>query len=529
MTQELLAPPATLDLAFEALDQGSPVAMVDRGWRLVYLNAAFERLFALAPGNCRGRALFEVLPELSRAEPRLQQALREGENAAVEVQSPARALWVEVRIRRLSNDGCALFFADISERHRRQHELQLLSRAGRRLAESLDVGKTLQAIGALLVPAVADWYGVDLLDEDGKLRSVTVSHRDPHRLAFAQQLRERYPVQPDALYGIYKVARTGEPDLVPHVSEEMLSAAAHDDEHLRLLGVLALRSWMCVPLSARGQRLGVLTLVAAESGRNYGPQDLIFAQDLADRVAMALDNARLYAEAQQAVRVREDVLAVVSHDLKSPLAAINLSAAHLWRWASDSKARRLLENIQRTTGRMNRLLGDLLDTARIGSGQFDIEPCACPVAELVGEAFELLQPVAEERKRLLQLELKIEEGLAVACDRGRILQVIENLISNAIKFCRPGDRITLSAERVGEKVRIAVADTGQGIPPESLPHLFDPYWSGQEHRKFGTGLGLYIGQGILAAHGGRLLVVSRVGRGSSFYFDLPLAEPAADS
>jgi signal transduction histidine kinase len=526
VAQDLLSPPASLDLAFEALDHGSPVAMVDSGWRMVYANAGFERLFKIPPGSCRGRRLFETLPMMQAddAWAQLQQACQSSDNTVFEAHFPAGALWAEVRICRLSTGGRALFFTDISERHRRQQELQLLGEAGRRLGESLDLEETLQAIGALLVPAVADWYGVDLLD-DGDLRSVAVAHRDPCKLAFAQQLRQRYPVQPDAPYGIYKVARTGEPDLVQRVDEAMLVNSAHDAEHLRLLRALALHSWMCVPLNARGQRLGVLTLVAAESGRAYGVEDLAFAQDLADRIALALDNARLYADAQQAVRVREDVLAVVSHDLKNPLAAINLSAAHLWQWATDSKARRLLENIQRTTGRMNRLLGDLLDMARIGSGQFDVEPGACPVAELLREAVELLQPVAEERKRLLQLDLKVVEGMAVTCDRGRILQVIENLLSNAIKFCRPGDLITLSAAPVGQAVRIAVADTGQGIPPEALPRLFDPYWSGQEHRKFGTGLGLYIGQGILAAHGGRLQVSSRVGKGSTFFFDLPLAEP----
>ena len=285
-----------------------------------------------------------------------------------------------------------------------------------------------------------------------------------------------------------------------------------------------MRSWMLVPLTARGQRIGVLTLVAAESGRQYGQDDLAFAENLAGRIALAIDNAKLYQQAQKAVQLREDVLAIVSHDLKSPLSSINLSAGHLWQWTSDHKARRLLENIQRSASRMSRLLLDLLDMARIGSGQFSIETDDCPVVGLLQEAAEMLEPAAEYRGRQLRVCIGVEDGLIVQCDRSRLLQVLENLLSNAIKFCRPGDTITLRAAPDPHGVRIAVEDTGQGIPEEAIPHLFDPYWSGSEHRKLGAGLGLYISRGILDAHGARLTVESQVGEGSTFSFTLPVQQ-----
>lgn len=659
MATELSHPAWSAARAAEVLEQAGAVLVVDAGWRILYANAALERLAGLPRAHALDQELWEVFP--AAADPagdcrrQLQQAMRSRVPAEFEAHYPPRQLWLEVRAvplgdgaltillkdatdRRRARDalaeaeqhsrlllnstgegllgvdtegrctfvnpaalkllgyanpeelvgrplhplihhtrpdgapyslsecpiyrgfhhgeavhvdaepfwrrdgssflaeyrshpvlragqlaGAVVLFTDVTSRRRREAELRLLGEAGSRLAQSLDFEQTLENIGELVVPALADWYGVDLIESDGTLRAVTVAHRDPAKRALAQTLRERYPPDPGVNYGIYQVARSGEPELVPMVPEELLLAAAQDAEHLQLLRNLALRSWMCVPLIARGQRIGVLTLIAAESGRVYGQEDLVFAQNLAGRIALAIDNARLYEQAQQAVKVREDVLAIVSHDLKSPLSAINLSAGRLWEGTDDHRSRRLLENIQRATTRMNRLLLDLLDMARIGSGQFSVEPEPCSVAGLLTEATELLQPAAEDRGRTLRLCLAVDESVRVECDRNRLLQVLENLLSNAIKFCRPGDTITLRADPVAGGVCIAVEDTGQGIPAEAVPHLFDPYWSGHEHRKLGSGLGLYISRGILRAHGGRLEVESEVGRGSRFYFVLPEA------
>ena len=285
-------------------------------------------------------------------------------------------------------------------------------------------------------------------------------------------------------------------------------------------------SYLAAPLVGRnGRTLGVIQLWGKKDGKFSDGDEAILTQ-LAQMCSVALENARLYKAAQDATRARDDLVAIVSHDLRNPIHTINMAAAFLLEVAPPDDrrvtSRRQIEVIQRSANRANRLISDLLDVARIQAGGMAVEPVPVETASLVQEAVEAATPLATGKK--LRLEREVPENLLAVCsDRDRVLQVFGNLIGNAIKFTPEGGQITIRAENETLAVKFAVCDTGPGIPPEHLPHVFDRYWQAKSTDKLGTGLGLSIAKGIVEAHGGRIWVESEPGQGASFLFTLPSA------
>lgn len=236
------------------------------------------------------------------------------------------------------------------------------------------------------------------------------------------------------------------------------------------------------------------------------------------------ERKRMEHELELAVRTREDLLSVVSHDLRSPLSTVQLSSTILLgHYGGDARARRHLDLIIRACTRIESLIDDLLDTSLIREGRFQLDSHRERIDEVARETIELQQPLAAEKGLAIAYDSDIE-GTHVMCDRDRILQVFANLVGNAIKFCRAGDTLRITARRDGACVRFCVEDSGPGIPAEALAHLFEPYWSRPEHATQGAGLGLYIVRGIIESHGGRVWAESEPGRGARFMFTLPISE-----
>jgi signal transduction histidine kinase len=234
------------------------------------------------------------------------------------------------------------------------------------------------------------------------------------------------------------------------------------------------------------------------------------------------DRSQVEEELHRAVAARDEVLAIVSHDLRNPLGAVQLSATLLGELGLDERARKHLEMIQRAARSMNHLIDDLLDTARIDAGTLALDVRPEPVTAVMAELRERYEPLARDRGVELQVTCEAP-GVAILGDRDRVLQVFGNLIGHAFKLCRAGDAVSIACRLAGAEVEFSVADTGPGIAPELVPHLFDPSWSAPPHAQRGIGLGLYLARGIVERHGGRIWVAARPGAGTAFWFTLPRA------
>jgi signal transduction histidine kinase/CHASE1-domain containing sensor protein/ActR/RegA family two-component response regulator len=394
------------------------------------------------------------------------------------------------------------------------------------LASSLDYEQTLRALAVFAVPHVADWCAVDVLGDDGKLRRLAVAHVQPEKVVWAQEIERRYPTDPEAPHGVPNVVRTGRSELYAEITDEMLARGARDEEHLRILRDVGFTSVMIVPLVARGRPSGAMTFVTAESGRRYGPPDLAFAEDLAHRAALSVDNARLYKEAQEANRLKDEFLATLSHELRTPLTSVLGWAKLLRSEALDEKtAARAVEAIERNAEAQTRLINDLLDVSRVITGKLRLEVKATELGGVVEAAVESVRPAAEARGVRLDVRLDPSAG-PVSGDADRLQQVVWNLLSNAIKFTPGGGHVEVILTRANGNAEIAVADTGRGIAPEFLPHVFDRFRQADQRitREFGgLGLGLAIARHLVELHGGTITAASEgVGRGATFRVRLPL-------
>ena len=419
---------------------------------------------------------------------------------------------------------------ELQQQSRKRAELAnrqaaFLSEASAALASSLDYEATLRTVAELAVPHIADWCAVDIVDEQGRVQRLAVAHVDPARVEMARTLQDRYPDDPDAPGGIRQVIRTATPAMYPTITDAMLVATARDPEHLRAMRELTIRSVIMVPLVAHGRTFGALTFVHAESGRQYTDADFRFAQDVAYRSALAVENARAYKQVNAVNRAKDEFLATLSHELRTPLNAV-LGWARMLRdgTISPGKTPRALEVIERNAVAQLGLVEDLLDLSRIITGKFRLNIAPVDLAAAIDAAVEAIQPAATAKGITIDIVAEEGSGMMVG-DEARLQQVVWNLLANAIKFTPASGRVTVSRRRRGVDVEVAVVDTGEGIDPDVLPFVFDRFRqgdSGTTRTHMGLGLGLAIVRHIVELHGGRVSVSSDGrGTGSAFRMSLP--------
>jgi signal transduction histidine kinase/FixJ family two-component response regulator len=426
-------------------------------------------------------------------------------------------------------------FSDITERRRQEAAQRFLAEASAALASSLEYETTLAGVARLAVPLLGDWCVIDLFEEDGSICRVAIAHRDPLKAGLVTDLRIGLPRDRTSTSGTQRLLRAGMPQLFPEVTEEVLEAISADSVQLEALRGLGLTSGMCVPLVARGRTLGLLVLFTAESGRRYTPADLALAEEVARRAAIAVDNARLYRQAQDALRMRDEFISSVSHDLKTPLTTIKGLAQLLRRQAQridDPQAERLVEglaNIDSVTKKMTTLIGDLLDVTRLQSGRpLELQREPVDLVALARDSVAEHQAIAEGHT--LRLVAEVPE-LVGTWDVARLERVLSNLLSNAIKYSPNGGTITVSVEREGGHerdswARLTVQDQGVGIPAADLPHIFERFRRGRNVGRIeGTGLGLAGVRRIVEQHGGTIAVDSHEGAGTTVTVRLPLEPP----
>ena len=410
----------------------------------------------------------------------------------------------------------------LEEKIRAEHaaaRLEILAGASSALAATPDYEDALRQLAAYCVATVADYAISYSIEKDGTIRRVGIAHAVPEKQPLAEELASIGAPELDDEHGAGAVLRTGEPVLVTEIPDGMLERAAQNERHLEVLRKLGPRSSILVPLTAGEGPVGVLAVATTDdSDRRYSENDLVLIQELALRAGLLVNNARLYREAQTAAAAREELMAVLSHDLRDPLHSILLTCRLLDQGATPPD--QAVERIERAAGQMDRLVSDLLDVTLIEGGQLTIERKPVDLAELVRETARRHQSQAEEKDLELGVDVVTEDPVLEG-DPDRLSQVLSNLVGNAIKFTPAGGRVDLRLENDRESLRILVTDTGPGIPADHQPHVFDRFWRADRRSDSGTGLGLSIVKAIVEAHGGTVGVESETGRGSTFRVRFP--------
>ncbi|HEX6036777.1 ATP-binding protein, partial [Longimicrobium sp.] len=517
---------------FAAVIEASPlpIVAVDRAGRIQLWSPAAERMF----GWTRDEVLHgpsPIIPGDERADAaRLRERTLAGERlTGVEVRrvrkdgSPIDVSFSTAPLSAPDGEihGAIFVLDDVTERRKADERLRFLETAGRVLGGLFEYEDRLESLARLAVPALGDLCVVDVLRDDGSVARAKAVHADARHEALLRAGAPRADAGPFARV----------------IGGEALLAANADDDALRLLapgaeadaaGRLGVRSLISVPLQARGRTLGVLTLGSTRPGRRYRDEDLSLTREMASRAALLLDNSRLYREAQQSTRAREEILAVVSHELRSPLQAITVLVDTLLQWlppeAWRARERRQLESVLHVSRQMSRLVQDLLDVTQIEAGHFSVRPGREPLGGIVDEAMQILGPLATREH--VRLDVRIPDGgTAVLADRQRVIQVLCGLGGSAIQASPGGSTVRIEARTTGAGVALEVSDAGPGIPREDVPHLFRRFWRADRGGRLGAGLGLAIARGIVEAHGGRIGVDTSP-RGSTFWFTLPAADAA---
>jgi signal transduction histidine kinase/ActR/RegA family two-component response regulator len=414
--------------------------------------------------------------------------------------------------------------------------LEILAEAGKLLANSLEPRTTLEAIAKAMVPGICDWCRVDLYDEHGVMQRALTYHSDPEKARYGTELTLRLKAAPGP-GSMAWVAQTGQPYLA-HFDPPQSYDPVRDRDLLTFAQAIGMSAYYMVPLVARGRTLGALGALQAESGRPLTPEDCALISELAQRAALALDNARLYAEAEAALkqaqsanRAKDEFLAMLGHELRNPLAPI-VTALKLMELRDGDHAAEERRIIERQVGHLSRLVDDLLDVSRITQGKIQLERGRVDMNSVVARALELTQPVFERRAQPIELDLPAR-ALVVSGDAVRLTQVLCNLLTNAAKFTPESGAITLRLAEVDGQVEILVQDAGRGIAPELLPRVFDLFVQGaqpSDRQNGGLGLGLAIVRTLVQMHGGSVAAYSDgPGSGSRFVVRLPRAEAAAES
>ncbi|HEV2149740.1 MAG TPA: ATP-binding protein [Longimicrobiaceae bacterium] len=514
------------------------IVVVDEAGRIRFANPAAARLF--------GR------PEEALLEAELGFPVAAGEGTEVEILRPGGTL-VHAELRATGvlwegEEACLVTLRDITDRKRAEaaereriraeaaraeaeasaRKIAFLADAGAILASSLDYRATLARVARLAVPFLADYCLVHVQGDDGEVPQVAAAHRDPagdallERLATASRVDARNPASPVA-----RVLREGRPLLAAEVAPDEAERARLTPEAAEVFRALGPVSYMVVPLTARGRTFGTLTLAGSVSGRRYGPADLELAEELAHRAALAVENARLFEQAQSANQAKSDFLAVMSHELRTPLNAV-LGYADLLEaeipGPLNRAQREQLGRIKSSSGHLLQLIDEILTFTRMEAGQERIRAREVKLDPLLREAGSLIEPLASAKGVRLRVRGP-GDGASLRTDPGKVRQILLNLLSNAVKFTERGE-VELSAEMDGRGAVLRVRDTGVGIAPEHRERIWEPFWQveqGATRAAEGTGFGLAVARSLASLLGGELSVESVPGEGSTFTLRVPSA------
>lgn len=403
-----------------------------------------------------------------------------------------------------------------------QKRTRFFEKATNVLISSLDYQTTLKNIAAMIVPQLADYCRIAVKDEvTGAVKEVSLNHVDPKKLGLARELYQQYKGKANITYGVDHILKTGKPELIHQLTPDILKPFANDKKLLKILEDLRIKSYMGVPLKARGKIIGAITFSSTKDGVYYTKANLSFAEELAYRLALALDNAKLFANERTAVRVRDDFISIASHELKTPITSIKGYIQILLGQGLGEKSNYFVSRLDEQVNRLIELVNDLLDVSKIQSGKLELNKEKISLNNLIKETLSDVESLLGDHK----IEFKEEKDVKVYVDKFRLSQVLINLLTNAIKYSPKTQKIFVKTSFFKGNVQIKIQDFGIGISQINLKKIFEPFYQADTkvRQSFGgLGLGLHISHEIIKRHGGDILVESEKGVGSTFTVVLPI-------
>lgn len=524
ITNELLAGIVTIS--------ADAVVCVDETQKIIFFNDGAAKIFGYASEEIIGQPLEILIPERFRATHADQvhrfgqsgtRARKMGERGQISgVRKNGQEFPAEAAISHMGDAGRQVYsvvLRDVTER-RKAHEAQaFLAEAGETLVLSLGVEDTLKTVAQLAVPRLADACIVHSYHND-LFKGVAVAHVDPQRAVGIERRRVEHPIDYTGDHPVARAIRSRTPQIMIGSDADSIDALSRSSD----IFVEPPSAGIIYPLLAREQLLGVIGFYR-EKG-TYDDGDVFLTGEIARRAAIALDNARLHDQVSTGIRARDDMIGIVSHDLRNPVNAVKmLTGVMLSRDRVDHLSEDMIEYatiIRQAAEQMDSLIRDLLDVTRVEAGRLSVDPHPAETEELLSDALRTLAPVAEAKG--IRLKLSAPDDLPpVNADTDRVRQAISNLVGNAIKFSTAGREVVVHAAPSEKEVVFSVADKGRGMTPQELANAFDRFWQSSRTDRQGAGLGLAITKGIVEAHGGRIWATSVPNDGSTFHFTLPIA------
>lgn len=524
-------------LAGIAVISADAIICIDETQRITFFNEGAEQIFGYTRDEALGQPIEMLIParfrdvhhaHVERFGESPVKARRMGERNEISgVRKNGEEFPAEAAISHLGPAGNRIYsvvLRDITARRRIEQSQRFLAEAGEVLASSLGADETLSSAAHVAVPILADAAIVSVF-LGGALRGVATAHVDASRAERLRLQREEHPLDLRSSHPAAAVIRTGRAVAMADSESSDTEAASFSHYTRDIFADAPVSSALVLPLVARGHPLGVMELYRRQ--RKLEPDDLVLAEDLSRRAALAIDNARLHEQVTLGLRARDDMIGIVSHDLRNPVNAVKmLTGAILGTERNTPLPLDVIEYstiIRQASEQMDSLIRDLLDVTRIEAGRLKINTAPTDVSDLLADALRTLSPVASAKS--ISLQFSTERGVPmVSVDRERIRQALSNLIGNSVKFSPPESSIDVRAKRRDDHVEVSVSDRGPGMNEEQLSHAFDRFWQSRRTDREGAGLGLTITRGIIEAHGGRIWAVSKVGEGSTFHFTLPTAQ-----
>lgn len=413
---------------------------------------------------------------------------------------------------------------DVTLRKKQEERQAFLDNVSALLSETLDYKKTLETISKLLVPFLADYIRIVIVSDNKHIEDVITYHVDSKKLSAAKKLYSAYKDKNGMPQGVGHILETGKAEFMNSIDKESVIKLPNGEKIWNILTELGFTSYMGIPLKIRDKVRGAITFSSTKRERIYTREDVQFAEEIARRIAYAIENATLYHAAQKAIELRDEFISVASHELKTPLTSLKLYLQVLQKQLEKNNSdtyNRPMQKMNEQIDRLTQLINDLLHVSKLQHGKLEFTLEEVDLNELIKDAIEIIQSTDIHHRIIFHGRITKK----IIIDKHRISQVITNLLSNAIKYSPEADKVVITLQEKNNEVRIAVQDFGIGIDKIHLKKIFQQFYrvdNSYEKSYPGLGLGLYIAYEIVQRHGGTMQVTSKKNVGSTFSFTLPI-------